>query len=58
MEVHPSSFVLNVQESPPVCVLGFQAHADETFILGAAFMRNYYTVFDMEYNLIGLGPHT
>ena len=21
-------------------------------------MRNYYTVFDMEYNLIGLGPHT
>jgi len=39
-------------------VLGFQAHADETFVLGAVFLRNYYTVFDMEYNLVGLGPHT
>jgi len=38
-------------------VLGIQGHADESFILGAAFMRNYFTVFDMEYNLIGLSPH-
>jgi hypothetical protein len=39
-------------------VLGIQGHADESFILGAAFMRNYFTVFDMEYNLIGLSPHS
>ena len=58
VEVHPSTYILNVQVAPPICVLGFQAHADETFILGAVFLRNYYTVFDMEYGLVGLGPHT
>jgi len=57
IEVHPSTYILNVQVAPPICVLGFQAHADETFILGAVFLRNYYTVFDMEYSLVGLGPH-
>ena len=56
--MHPSTYILNVQVAPPICVLGFQAHADETFILGAVFLRNYYTVFDMEYSLVGLGPHT
>ena len=39
-------------------MLGFQAHSDESFILGAVFLRNYFTVFDMEYGIVGLSPHT
>lgn len=41
-----------------VCALAFQAHADETFVLGTSFVKNYYTIFDMENDMIGLSPHT
>lgn len=45
-----------IKVSNNFCVLGFQAHEDDTFILGDVFLRNYYIAYDMDNNKIGLAP--
>eukprot|EP00347_Sterkiella_histriomuscorum_P020327 403338231 len=56
LEISPETYIVNIQQNPDICALGIQINSDENYILGNVFLRNYYAIFDMSQNKIGLTP--
>ena len=56
-----SEYLIADRDNSSQCILGLStneyATSNNTFILGHAFLRSFYTVLDFETNRIGLGLH-
>ncbi|CDW86854.1 plasmepsin 4 [Stylonychia lemnae] len=62
-EIKPESYVLNQTvdgqlDLKELCTLGIIPSTDQTIILGNVFIRNYYTIFDLENDQLGLYMNT
>jgi hypothetical protein len=62
-EIKPESYILNhtyvdSNELDGLCTIGIITATDQVIILGNVFLRNFYTIFDLEYDQLGLYMNT
>lgn len=59
-EIKPSSFLLNAtyqfeeDQSSDWCTIGIIPQVEKYVVLGNTFLRNYYVIFDMEMDRVGI----
>lgn len=57
-EITPANYVLQVDIGiPGRCLIGFTKFGSEKWLLGAVFLRNYYSIWNEETDKIGFVPH-
>jgi hypothetical protein len=56
--VTPANYLLKSNNStyPDFCVIGFASNSDDSWILGDAYLRNFFSIHDMTRNKLGLAP--
>jgi hypothetical protein len=57
-EVTPANFLLtsNNNAYPTLCVIAIASNSDDSWLLGDAYLRNFYSIHDQTGNRIGLAP--
>lgn len=53
--IHPSTYLFNLGGA---CVIGFAQSSSDSWLVGAVFLRNYYSVWDDDSGLLTFAPRT
>ena len=57
VELHPEDYIIEINEGGfKRCMIGIMAHEKPFILLGASFLRGYYSIHDMTNDRIGLSP--